>query len=50
MLSVVQSLRMNTLTHLEAPHITWVAGILKAVLVALEEELEEESESRRDRS
>ena len=33
-------------TYLEASHIAWIAGILKAVLVALEEELEEESESR----
>lgn len=34
------------LTHLEASHVAWVTSILKAVLIALEEELEEESESR----
>jgi len=32
-------------TYLEASHVTWIAGVLKAVLVTLEKELEEESAS-----
>lgn len=33
-------------TYLKASHVAWVAGVFEAVLVALEKELEEESESR----
>ena len=36
--------------HLEAAHIPRVAGILEAVLVALQEELEEEPARERDLS
>lgn len=35
-------------THLEAPHVPRIAGVLQAVLIALEEEFEEEPESRRE--
>lgn len=31
-------------THLESAHIPWVAGILETVLIALEEEFQEEPE------
>ena len=33
--------------HLEAPHVSGVAGVFQTVLVALQEELEEESERKR---
>lgn len=33
------------ITYLETSHVTWIAGVLEAVLVTLEKELEEESAS-----
>lgn len=32
-------------THLKPSHVPWIAGILQAVLVALEEEFKEKSET-----
>lgn len=33
------------ITYLKTSHVTWIAGVLEAVLVTLEKELEEESAS-----
>ena len=33
-------------THLKPSHVPWIAGILQAVLVALEEEFKEKSETK----
>ena len=38
------------MSSLEAPHVARVAGVLQAVLVALQEELEEEPARERDLS
>lgn len=34
-------------THLESPHVPWVASIFQAILITLEKELQEESAIRR---
>ena len=38
---------LEGLTHLEAPHVSWVARVLEAILIALQEKLEEKPEKNK---
>ena len=40
---------LEGLTHLEAPHVSWVARVLEAVLIALQEKLEEKPGTEAER-